>query len=284
MASGAPAVLVTGCSSGIGRAIAVRLAGAGWTVYASARRLPSIADLESSGCRLLELDVTDEASMRRAVDAVEAEHGAISALVNNAGYSQGGAVEEVAMDDIRRQFETNVFGLVRLTQLVLPGMRRQGWGRVVNISSMGGRLVFPGAGFYHATKFAVEAISDALRWEVRPFGIHVVVVEPGLIRTRFGETAASTAAGAAAPDSPYAEFNREVATRTEAAYGMPLAAGPDAVAKVVERALRARRPRTRYIVTLGARGALWARRLLPDRAWDLILRTQFTPPGSARRD
>src|SRR5215212_7492856 len=178
-------VLITGCSSGIGRATAERLARSGNVVYATARRPESIADLEQAGCRTLALDVTDEASMQAAVRTVEEAEGAVGVLVNNAGYSQSGAVESVPMDDVRRQFETNVFGLVRMCQLVLPGMRAQGWGRIVNLSSMGGRFTFPGGGYYHATKHAVEAISDALRFEVRGFGIDVVIVEPGLIRTGF---------------------------------------------------------------------------------------------------
>src|SRR3954451_14708409 len=173
-------VLITGCSSGIGRATAERLAGAGWDVYAPARKPETLSELEARGCRTLALDVTDEASMRAAVEAVEGEHGAVGALVNNAGYSQSGAIETVPMEKVRAQFETNVFGLVRLCQLVLPGMRRQRAGRIVNLSSMGGKLVFPGGGFYHATKYAVEAISDALRFEVKGFGIGVVLVEPGL--------------------------------------------------------------------------------------------------------
>ena len=184
------AVLITGCSTGIGRKTAEHLAGRGWTVYATARRPESIADLEQKGCRTLALDVTDEDSMTAAVRAVEEAEGAVGVLINNAGYSQSGAVEEVPMDQVRRQFETNVFGLLRMCQLVLPGMRRQGFGKIVNISSMGGRLVFPGGGIYHGTKFSVEAISDAMRWEVRGFGIDVILIEPGLIKTEFGETAA----------------------------------------------------------------------------------------------
>src|SRR3954452_4405351 len=180
MAEPSKAVLITGCSTGIGRATAERLAKKGLTVYATARKLDSIADLAEAGCRTLALDVTDEESMRAAVAAVEEAEGAVGALVNNAGYSQSGAVETIPMDELRRQFETNVFGLVRMCQLVLPGMRKRGSGRIVNISSMGGRLVSPGGGAYHGTKFAVEAISDALRFEVKGFGVHVSIVEPGL--------------------------------------------------------------------------------------------------------
>ncbi|HLL92055.1 MAG TPA: SDR family NAD(P)-dependent oxidoreductase, partial [Solirubrobacteraceae bacterium] len=155
MAEPSKAVLITGCSSGIGRATALRLAQSGRTVYASARRLESISDLGDAGCHTLALDVTDEDSMRAAVDAVEQAQGAVGVLINNAGYSQSGAIETVPLDAVRRQFETNVFGLVRLTQLVLPKMRAQRWGKIVNLGSMGGRLTFPGGGYYHATKHAL---------------------------------------------------------------------------------------------------------------------------------
>ncbi len=192
MADVSKAVLITGCSTGIGRATAEHLADKGWTVYATARRPESIADLKAKGCRTLALDVTDEASMQAAVDEVEAAEGAVGVLVNNAGYSQSGAVESVKLEDVRAQFETNVFGLIRMCQLVLPGMRRQGWGRIVNVSSMGGKMTFPGGGIYHGTKHAVEAISDALRFEVRGFGVDVVVIEPGLIKTQFGEAAVNS--------------------------------------------------------------------------------------------
>jgi NAD(P)-dependent dehydrogenase (short-subunit alcohol dehydrogenase family) len=272
-------VLITGCSTGIGRAAAERLARAGMTVYASARRPESIENLKSAGCRTLPLDVTDEDSMRAAVEEVERAEGVIGALVNNAGYSQSGAVEIVALDDVRRQFETNVFGLLRMCQLVLPGMRREGRGRIVNISSMGGKLTFPGGGIYHATKHAVEAISDALRFEVSNFGVDVVVVEPGLIRTRFGEAAV---ASMPREDGPYGEFNSAVAAVTARVHDGPLGrlgAGPEAVAKVIERALTADRPRTRYKVTASARVLMAQRSLLPDRAWDAVVGTSYPRPG-----
>jgi NAD(P)-dependent dehydrogenase (short-subunit alcohol dehydrogenase family) len=272
-------VLITGCSTGIGRATAERLARAGMTVYASARRPESIEDLKAAGCRTLALDVTDEDSMRAAVEEVERAEGAVGALVNNAGYSQSGAVETVPLDDVRRQFETNVFGLLRMSQLVLPGMRREGRGRIVNVSSMGGKLTFPGGGIYHATKHAVEAISDAMRFELRGFGVDVVVIEPGLIRTRFGDAAV---ASVPAEDGPYAEFNKAVAAATARVYDGPLGrlgAGPDAVAKVIERALTAGRPRARYKVTASARVLMGQRALLPDRAWDAVVGTSFPRPG-----
>jgi NAD(P)-dependent dehydrogenase (short-subunit alcohol dehydrogenase family) len=271
-------VLITGCSTGIGRAAAERLGRAGMTVYASARRPESIEDLKSAGCRTLALDVTDEDSMRAAVEEVERTEGVIGALVNNAGYSQSGAVETVPLEDVRRQFETNVFGLLRMSQLVLPGMRREGRGRIVNISSMGGKLTFPGGGIYHATKHAVEAISDALRFEVRGFGVDVVVVEPGLIRTSFGEAAVGSMPE---EDGPYAEFNSAVAAVTQGVYDGPLGrlgGGPEAVAKAIERALTAERPRTRYKVTASARVLMAQRSLLPDRAWDKVVGSSFPRP------
>jgi NAD(P)-dependent dehydrogenase (short-subunit alcohol dehydrogenase family) len=273
------AVLVTGCSSGIGRATAERLARSGWTVYASARRLESITGLEQAGCRLLQLDVTDDSSMRAAVEEVERAEGAVGALVNNAGYSLSGAVESVALADARREFETNVFGLARLTQLVLPGMRREGWGRIVNVSSMGGRLTFPGGGWYHASKHAVEALSDALRFEVQGFGIDVVVIEPGLIRTEFAETAVGSIP---VGDEPYGRFNAAVGAATAGAYdgflGRRLGGGPDTVAQTIERALSAKRPRTRYRVTPSAKLVLILRRLLPDRGWDALVGRAYPKP------
>jgi NAD(P)-dependent dehydrogenase (short-subunit alcohol dehydrogenase family) len=278
MANEARSVLITGCSTGIGRATAERLARGNWIVYATARRPDSIADLADKGCRTLQLDVTDEASMRSAVEHIEREHGAVGALVNNAGYAVEGALETTPMDDVRRQFETNVFGLVRLCQLVLPGMRAQRWGRIVNISSVGGKLTFPGGAFYHASKHAVEALSDALRFEVAGFGIAVSVVEPGLIKTAFGDTAT---ASTHATEGPYAAFNAAVHETVGGAYeGMMgrLAAGPDAVARVIERAITSAHPQSRYRVTFGARFMLTTRKLLPDRVFDTFLRTQFPRP------
>ncbi len=277
------AVLITGCSTGIGRATAEHLAGRGWTVYATARRLESIADLAGKGCKTLALDVCDETSIRTAVETVERAEGAVGVLINNAGYGQEGVFEEVPMAEVRRQFETNVFGLVRLTQLVLPGMRRQGWGKVVNLSSMGGRLTLPGGAFYHATKYAVEALSDALRFEVKNFGVDVIVIEPGPIKTQFGDTAVDRLRSVGG-EGPYARFNAVLAQRIREAYEGPMAMmalGPDAVARVIEKAISATRPRSRYPVTFAARFLMRLRRLLPDRAFDAFLRTQFPHPGPA---
>jgi len=223
-----------------------------------------------------------------AVETVEQAEGAVGVLVNNAGYSQSGAIETVAMDAVRRQFETNVFGLVSLTQLVLPKMRAQRWGKIVNLGSMGGRLTFPGAGHYHATKHALEAISDALRFELRGFGIDVVLLEPGLITTDFGEAATASMADLGGPDAdgagndPYARFNATVGAVTAGAYDGPmrhLGAGPERVAKVIERAITRRRPPARVTITPSAKLSIATRRLLSDRAWDAAMRGQFPQPG-----
>jgi len=272
-------VLITGCSSGIGRATAERLARSGWTVYATARRLDAMSQLADAGCHLLELDVTDDESMRRAVAEVESREGAVGVLVNNAGYSLSGAVESVPLDNARLQFETNVFGLARLSQLVLPGMRAQGWGRIVNVSSMGGRLTFPGGGWYHASKHALEALSDALRFEVQGFGVDVIVVQPGLIRTGFAEAAAGSIP---VGHEPYGGFNAAVGAATAGAYegglGRRLGGGPDTVARAIDRAISAKRPRTRYRVTPSAALLLTLRRLLPDRGWDALVGQTYPQP------
>jgi NAD(P)-dependent dehydrogenase (short-subunit alcohol dehydrogenase family) len=283
MAEPSKAVLITGCSSGIGHATALTLTRSGWTVYATARRPETLRDLADAGCRTLALDVTDEGSMRAAVATVEEAEGAVGVLVNNAGYSQSGAVETVPVDALRRQFETNVFGLVRLTQLVLPRMRAQGWGRIVNVGSMGGRLTFPGGGAYHATKYSLEALSDALRFELAGFGIGVTLVEPGLITTEFGEAAnASMSATESAADSgPYAHFNAVVGAVTKGAYEGPmrrLGAGPERVANVIQRAITRRRPPARVVITPSARLMMTTRKLLSDRAWDAAMRRQFPQP------
>jgi NAD(P)-dependent dehydrogenase (short-subunit alcohol dehydrogenase family) len=277
------AVLITGCSSGIGRATAEHLAAKGWTVYATARRPESIADLQEKGCRTLALDVNDEASMAAAVGAVEEAEGAVGVLVNNAGYSQSGAVESVPDERVRAQFDTNVFGPLALTRLVLPGMREQGWGKIVNVSSMGGRFTFPGGGLYHATKHSLEALSDAMRYEVRGFGVDVILIEPGIIRTGFGEAAARELGDATAVDGPYSDFNDAVGKATTEVYEKGLLSRhggpPEAVAEVIEKAISARRPKARYPVTASARALMSLHAVLPDSGWDAMLRSSFPRPG-----
>lgn len=277
-------VLVTGCSSGIGAAIAGRLVRNGWTVYATARKPALLAPLAAAGARTLALDVTDESSMKRAVAIAEDEGGAIGVLINNAGYSQSGAIEEVPIEAVRRQFETNVFGPVRLTQLALPGMRHAGGGRIVNIGSMGGRVTFPGGGVYHATKHSLEAISDALRFEVRGFGIDVVLIQPGLIRTGFSDVAVASMERLGSGESPYAGFDREVAQITADSFRKGLiarlAGEPDDVAAVVEGALAADRPKARYRVARSARLLMTLRRWMTDSMWDAFLGRTYPRPGT----
>ncbi len=267
-------VLITGCSSGIGRATAQHLVKAGYPVYATARRPGTLDDLREAGAKTLALDVTDEDSMAAAVKTVEQEHGQVGTLINNAGYGAYGPVEEVSIAEARREFETNVFGLGRMCQLVLPGMRTAGGGCIVNISSMGGRITFPAGGWYHASKYAVEALSDALRIEVAGFGIQVVLVEPGLIRTEFGSVASGGLTGAGT-DGPYAKLRSAADAITEQNYQSRLAAGPDSVAKTVQRAMESAHPRARYLVTPAAKVFVQAKRFGGDRLWDTVARRTF---------
>ena len=278
------AILITGCSSGIGRATAIALCGSGLMVYASARRPADLEDLSARGIRTLALDVTDESSMAAAVEAIESEAGAVGVLINNAGYGLYGAVEQLPMAAIRRQFETNFFGLVRLTQLVLPGMRRAGRGRIINVSSMGGRTTLPGGAFYHASKHAVESFSDALRMEVGQFGIDVVLIEPGLVRTPWYDVAAASVSGAAQPgddQDPYGAYKSAIAgSFTDATSGSLARFGSTAegVANVITKAVTARRPRTRYLISGVARGMVAMKRWLPDRVHDAVLSRQYGLP------
>jgi short-subunit dehydrogenase len=212
------------------------------------------------------------------VQLVEKEHGQVGTLINNAGYGAYGPVEEVSLDEARREFETNVFGLGRMCQLVLPAMRAAGSGRIINISSMGGRVTFPAGGWYHASKYAVEALSDALRVEVASFGIRVVLVEPGLIRTEFGSVASGGLTGTGS-DGPYAGIRAAADAVTEQNYRSRLAVGPDAVAKVVHRAMTASHPQARYLVTPAAKVLVHTRRLGGDRIWDSVVRRSFRLPA-----
>jgi NAD(P)-dependent dehydrogenase (short-subunit alcohol dehydrogenase family) len=275
------AVLITGCSSGIGRAAAVRLHRAGLPVYASARNPESVADLAAQGIRTLQLDVTDEASLAAAVKAVTEEHGAVGALVNNAGSGVHGAVEDVPLDAARGSFETNLFGAWRLTQLVLPGMRAQRAGRIVNISSILGRFSPPGGAVYQATKHALEAHSEALRREVAPFGIKVSMIQPATVRTQFFATALMQFAGAS--DSAYQGFYDKLASWAIEVHEGKNTAGkhavtPEKVAEAIGHAVLDPRPRSRYPVGPLAHGALAMQRMLPDSAFDGFVAKQFPAP------
>lgn len=262
--------LVTGASSGIGEETARTLHRLGYTVYAAARRTDRLQKLANGGIHALAMDVTDDKSMTSGIDSIIAETGRIDVLVNNAGYGSYGAIEDVPLDEARRQFEVNLFGLGRLTQLVLPHMRAQKFGTIINISSMGGRLTTPLGGWYHATKYAVEALSDALRMETTPFGINVVVIEPGGIRTEWSGIAADhleeTAEGSA-----YALQIKAVANSMRSESTNNRQSPPSVIADTVEKIVTARKPRTRYVVGFAAKPLVTLRRILPDRAFDRVI-------------
>ena len=272
---GAPrTALVTGASSGIGEDTARTLQALGYTVYGAARRTDRLQALAADGIRPLTMDVTDDASVSAGVGRILEETGRIDVLVNNAGYGSYGAIEDVPIDEARRQFEVNVFGLARLTQLVSPHMRTQGSGTIINISSIGGRMTTPLGGWYHATKYAVEALSDALRIELSPFGIDVVVVEPGGIRTAWWAIAADHLE-ATASGSAYADQIRDMAGAMRGESNQRRFSPPAVIARAVGRIVTARRPRTRYAVGFMAGPLIAARRVLPDRAFDRLISTVF---------
>jgi NAD(P)-dependent dehydrogenase (short-subunit alcohol dehydrogenase family) len=263
-----PVVLITGCSSGIGKATALAAAARGHRVYATAREPGSLGDLAGGGrIRILALDVTDTNSIGRAVASVLSESGRLDVLVNNAGYGQYGAVEEVTAEEWRREFDVNLFGAIEVTRAVLPAMRQRRSGTIVNVSSIAGKIAIPFAAPYCASKHALEAVSDSLRVEVAPFGIRVVVVEPGPIATRFGERARGGVERMLAGTGPYSPFYRNA----ERAMDTDFQAGklpPEAVARVIVEAIESDSPRTRYRVTRMASVLIFLRRFLSDRFFD----------------
>lgn len=270
-------VLITGCSSGIGRVTAEHLLSRGHHVCATARDPDTLAPLAAKGAETARLDVTDPESSAAVVAALEERHGSVGALVNNAGYGEYGPVETVPLERARRQFETNVLGTARMCQLVLPGMRRAGGGRIVNMSSVGGRMTFPGGGFYNASKYAVEAVSDALRFEAAAFGVAVSVIEPNLIRdTRFEEHVGASLAENTDGQGPYAGLRAAIRDQMNRCFENPRMSTPaDAVARKVERALTARSPRARYVVSMSGKLILLSGVLFPAKSMDSILRRQF---------
>ena len=270
--------LVTGASSGIGDATARRLAQLGYTVYAVARRADRMAALKERGIRTGAADVTDDAALVALVDKIISETGRIDVLVNNAGYGSYGALEDVPIAEARRQFDVNVFALARLIQLVLPHMRAQRDGYIVNISSIGGKIWEPLGSWYHATKFAVEGLSDSVRAEVAGFGIKVIVIEPGAIRTEWAAISADNLEAASA-GTPYREQARFVSGTLRATDKSRLTSGPAVVANAIARAVQSPRPRTRYAVGGGARSILFAQRLLTDRGFDRFIRTAYRTVG-----
>jgi short-subunit dehydrogenase len=272
--------LVTGASSGIGESTALRLQKAGFTVYGAARRVDRMGALAAAGIRTLTLDVTDGTSAKQAIDRIIDDEGRIDVLVNNAGYGSYGALEDVPLDEARAQIDVNLFGLAHLTQLVLPHMRTRRSGTIINISSMGGRFATPLGAWYHASKFAVEGLSDALRLELRQFGIDVVLIEPGSIQTEWGAIAAGKLR-ATSGHGPYAEQATAVgkALAASSQEGARMTSPPSVIANAVTKAATARRPRTRYSVGFGARPLILLSRLLPDRAFDTLVKRASGVPA-----
>lgn len=266
--------LVTGASSGIGEETALLLAAEGYRVYAVARRTERMTTLTERGIHTFAMDVTDDASMTEGIERILDETGRIDLLVNNAGYGSFGALEDVPLDEARRQFEVNVFGLARLIQLVVPGMRERRAGRIVNISSIGGKIYEPLGSWYHATKFAVEGLSDCLRIELAPFGIEVVIVEPGPILTEWNTIARESMLEQSAA-GPYGAMARSVAATLTRADDPRTGTTPDVVARKIVRSATVRRPRARYAVGKGAGTILRARKLLPDTLMDVLVARAF---------
>ena len=266
-----PVALITGASSGIGKDFALRLVQDGYTVYGAARRVDRMQDIFAAGGNTLAMDVTDEVSMVTGVDHIIRAHGRIDVLINNAGYGQYGALEDVTIADARRQFETNLFGLARLTQLCLPHMRAQKSGKIFNISSVGGKLATPLGGWYHASKFALEGYSDALRMETRPFGIDVVVIEPGAVKSEWSGIAANEAERISGKGA-YAGI---VAKLKKLQAGQHKESPPGVITDLIVKALRARTPRTRYHGGMLAGPMLLMRRHLSDRLFDRVIMSAF---------
>lgn len=264
-------ILITGASSGIGFDAARTLARQGHRVYAAARRLDRMEPLKEDGVVPVRLDVTDDESMQEVVRTVLDREGRVDVLVNNAGYGYFGAVENVSMEDARRQLEVNVFGLARLCQLVLPSMREQGSGRIVNISSVAGKAVMYFGGWYHVSKYSVEALSDALRMEVKPFGIDVALIEPGGIRTDWGLIAADHLAESS-KGTPYEKEGVRESETFRKAYSIRLLSKPQVVTRAISKAINRKHPRARYRIGFGADTLVFFHSLLPTRWWDALVR------------
>jgi len=264
-------VLITGASSGIGKETARALLNEGYTVYAAARRVEQMKDLEKIGATIFPLDVTDEASIIASVNSILEKEDSIDLLINNAGYGSYGAIEDVPIDEARRQFEVNIFGLARLTQLVLPKMRENRYGKIVNISSMGGKIYTPFGGWYHATKHALEGFSDALRLEAASFNIDVIIIEPGGIATEWGAIAADHLKQTSGKGA-YAEAANKVADGMAGRYASNQLSQPSLIAETIVKAIQAQKPKTRYAIGFMARPLIFLRKTLSDRMFDRLLK------------
>ena len=260
--------LITGASSGIGMETAKLLVADGYTVYGAARRLDRMKDLEAAGVHLVSMDVSDDASMVAGVEKIMAKEGQIDILLNNAGYGSYGALEDVPISEARYQFEVNIFGLARLTQLVLPGMRARRSGKIINISSIGGKIGEPHGAWYHATKYAVEGLSDSLRMELKEFGIDVVIIEPGAIITEWS-TIAREHLRKVSGSTAYSKLTAGHIKMFETADKK--GSLPIVVARTIVKAIKSPRPKTRYATGVGAKIILFARRILSDRMFDKVM-------------
>ena len=271
MTSSGRTVLITGASSGIGLATAHRLIDRGWRVFAAARRLERMESLRERGAEVLPLDIASEASRRQLADAIASRVGGVDALVNNAGFGDVGPVETMSLDQVRDMFEVNLFGLMGLTQLLLPRMREQRSGRIVNVSSIAGKFVTPGAGWYGASKHALEGISDALRLEMHRFGVQVVLVEPGLIRTGF-EAVADDSMQKHCSDPIWGSMMRNVAAGW--AEGFHKGSSPEVVAQTIATALESDHPKARYRCGRESESVL-VQRFMPTTLWDALVRKRM---------
>lgn len=264
-------ILITGASSGIGYDAASMLAKQGHKVYGAARRMDKMLALKKLGITPIQMDVTDDTSMIAGVNTVLKAEGRIDVLVNNAGYGYFGAVENVTMEEARKQLEVNVFGLGRLTQLVIPHMRRQGSGRIVNTASIAGKLAIYFGGWYHVSKFAVEGFSDALRMEMKPFGIDVVIIEPGAIKTDWGIIASEHLAESS-KGTVYEQAALNEANAMKFIYSSKLLSPPSVIAKAICKGVNKKRPKARYRTGRGSHSLVFLHWLLPSKWWDALMR------------
>jgi NADP-dependent 3-hydroxy acid dehydrogenase YdfG len=263
-AEGKKVILITGASSGIGKSTAKLLSSEGHVVYGSARRTDRMADLKDAGVTVIKMDVTDDASMVGGVNQMINEHGRIDVLINNAGYGSFGSLEDVPLSEARRQFEVNVFGLGRMTQIVLPHMRKQKSGTIINVSSTGGIITTPFGGWYQSSKFAVEGLSDTLRKDVKRFGIELVVIEPGAIDSEWASIAIDHLLKISS--EPYLDAAKKVSKAFEDTYRN--ASEPIVIAKVISKAIKAKKPKTRYVAGKQGKMILMMHTLLSDRKFD----------------
>ena len=264
-------VLITGASSGIGKDTAKQLVANGYTVYAAARRVEKMADLKDLGCVPLRMDITNDDDIAAVVERIRQENGGVDILINNAGFGTQGSIEETTLEDARYQFDVNLFGLARLTQLVLPYMRENRFGKIINISSVGGKIYVPLGGWYHATKHALEGWSDCLRTEVKQFGIDVVIVEPGAIGTEFNDVFIGPMLERSG-DGPYQDMAHGLANyAAEMEQRKNGSSPPSVIADTITKALQARRPKTRYAAGKLAKPILFARRWTSDRMFDRLI-------------